>query len=316
MAQKSFNHISDETQQVINDAIKASGLTDKEWIAAATEVWNLQAMKTEIPDFRKEIEEVEGLTNRIRNVLINLAQRTAFEKDDIRRYMEEALEAKRQEIENLHVYQAQLEKDVKAANEEVVREQKLRADAEKYAEQVKESANNSKALAESYKEKNEALTDLVTKYKAGHEEAESLRLQLGEANRSITALSKELQSERESLEVMAAAGNERVRQLEERHEEQKQRLAERQQTELDKKDVEREREVLRVRTELQEQSTAEIRSLYERIERLRGEHDQAVEYMRKDHEKRVEALQAQMATMKAEYERRIAELKNSPNEGK
>jgi len=42
-------------------------------------------MRTEIPNFRMEIEEVEALTNRIRSKLVNIAQRTAFEKDETRR---------------------------------------------------------------------------------------------------------------------------------------------------------------------------------------------------------------------------------------
>ncbi|UJF36565.1 coiled-coil domain-containing protein [Paenibacillus hexagrammi] len=312
MAQKSFNHISEETKIRINEAIEASALTDKEWIDRAVEVWALHAMKTEIPDFRKEIEEVEGLTNRIRNVLVNLAQRTAFEKDEVRRKWEEVVEEKRLEIEKLNSYQSQLEKDLKAATEETQRQKEIREEAEKYAKSAQESSEGQKALAESYKEKNDTLAGLVTEYKAGYEESRTLREQVAELGRDKRDLERQLFDEKENTDALARIGDERVRQLEEKHKADLERIEER-------KEIEKERALIHLRTELQEVSaraaqkaTDEIKGLYSRIEQLRGEHDQAVEYLRKDHEKRIEAMAAQMEAMRADYERQIADLKNPP----
>lgn len=65
------------------------------------------------------------------------------------------------------------------------------------------------------------------------------------------------------------------------------------------------RKLLRIRTEYQPQlqaatqeSTAEIWGLYERIERLRREHEQIIENIRGDHEKRIAAVDA----LRAEFE--------------
>ncbi|MGU3473175.1 hypothetical protein ACLBWT_18755 [Paenibacillus sp. D51F] len=256
MAQKSFNHISDELRDKINSYISASGLNDKEWIDRAVEVWELHALKNEIPDFRMEIEEVEGLTNRIRNVLVNLAQRTAFEKIESKRQSEEVLEEKRLIIEQLNADLLDAERTKKSAQEEADRQRLLREEAEKYANQVDQSSESNRALAESYKEKNASLTDLVAQYKNGYEESQSLRAELAESRRLIEGMEKELTGERE------------------RHRSEMERAIER-------RDVEHERELLRIRTEHQTQlqatvkeSTAEIRGLYDRMEHIRADYEQ------------------------------------------
>jgi uncharacterized phage infection (PIP) family protein YhgE len=303
VAQKSFNHISDETKEKINTVIEASGLNDKEWIDRAVEVWSLHEMKGEMPDFRMEIEEVEGLTNRIRKVLVNMAQRTAFEKDEARRNNEENMIEKRLIIEQMNGELLDLGKLLKAAQEETDRQRQLREEADKYSKQVEQSSDSSRALAESYKDKNETLSDLVAQYKKGYEESQSLRDDLGECRRTITTLEKELTNERENLERLARINEERLRQQEEKHNGELERAVER-------RDVEHERELLRIRTEHQgqlqaatQESTVEIRGLYERIEKLRGEHDQIIENIRGDFEKRIKAMTEERSTLQEELVR-------------
>lgn len=239
-----------------------------------------------------EIEEVVGLTNRIRNVLVNLAQRTAFEKEDIRRRSEETLEEKRLIIEQANLEIMDLDKSLKAANEEVERQKLLREEADKYAKQVEESNVSNKALAESYREKNDTLTGLVTEYKSGFEESKKLREELADTKRLVESLNRELAEECGNLESLAKISDERLRQAVERAAAEIERANER-------KEIEKERELIRLRTELQEQaaaasqqSTGEIKSLYDRIDKLRTEQERHIN------------------SIKAEYERQIAKLKN------
>jgi hypothetical protein len=293
VAQKSFNHLSEETQGRINAAIAASNLTDKEWIDRATEVWVMHELKNEIPDFRKEIEEVEGLTNRIRGVLVNLAQRTAFEKDETRREWEDKLAEHRLLVEQMSAELLENDRELKAANEETQRQRELREEADRYAKQVEQSSESNRALAESYKEKNGTLTDLVAQYKAGYDESQTLRDHLSESRRAITSFEKELADEREKVKREAQSIEERLRLLEERHKSELERVVER-------TTVEHERESLRIRTEFQEQlqkareeSTVEIRGLYERMERLRVEHEQMITAMRNEHQRQIDAQRKQ-----------------------
>jgi chromosome segregation ATPase len=281
VAQKSFNHISDETKDKINGVIEASGLNDKEWIDRAVEVWTLHAMKGEIPDFRMEIEEVEGLTNRIRNVLVNIAQRTSFEKDEQRRSSADAIEGKRLIIEEMNEEILSLGKSLKLAEEETVRERQLREEAAKYSKQVEQSSESNRELASSYKDKNESLTDLVTQYKSGYEESRTLRDQLTESLRKIDTIEKELSIERDNIKKNNEVYEERINQLQEKHKEELERAAER-------LGVEHEREVLRIQTEQQKQlqtitqeATKETRGLYEKLELQRTEYEKRIEGLMK-----------------------------------
>ncbi|OME78681.1 hypothetical protein BK120_23365 [Paenibacillus sp. FSL A5-0031] len=262
MGAKGFNNIDDDTKAKINNAISASGLTDKEWIDRATDVWLQHEMKSTFPEHRLEIEEVESLTNRIRGVVVNLAERTHFDRKDIQQNHADALEELNLQIskQNLEIQAAA--RDLKAAQEVVLRERELRIESEKYAQKAQETSDTNKQLVESYREKNDTLTGLVNQYKEGYEASNQLRIELTAAGQRINELERELKTEQ-----IARASAEKG------HEDEIQRVS-------DRKDLENEREVLRMRTELQNQLTesstrgaAEIRELYERLETQRKEYE-------------------------------------------
>ncbi|CAM4044135.1 hypothetical protein L1N85_19540 [Paenibacillus alkaliterrae] len=270
MGAKGFNNIDDETKAKINNAIAASGLTDKEWIDRATDVWLLHEMKSTIPEYRLEIEEVEGLTNRIRSVLVNLAQRTHFDKDDVRRKHVEEIEELNLQISKQSLELQAAARDLKAAQEDVQRERELRLESEKYAQQAQETSETNKKLVESYREKNDTLTGLVNQYKEGYEVSNQLRSELMAAGQRIAELDRELTLKQKARES-----------AEKRHEEEIQRVS-------DRKDLEHEREVLRMRTELQNQLTeastrgaAEVRELFERMEAQRKDFERLLQEARK-----------------------------------
>ncbi|MGM0715028.1 hypothetical protein ACWKW1_25320 [Brevibacillus parabrevis] len=81
-----------------------------------------------------------------------------------------------------------------------------------------------------------------------------------------------------------------LRQAQERHQAELERIVE-------KKDVEKERELLHLRTEFQdklqianEESTTKIQALYERIEQIRKEHEEDLKKQEKEYEQQIEEL--------------------------
>lgn len=64
MAKKAFD-VSDELKAKIESIIEASGMQQKEWIEAVTNMWIMQEIKNGLPDFQKDISELELHTNRI-----------------------------------------------------------------------------------------------------------------------------------------------------------------------------------------------------------------------------------------------------------
>ncbi|MGF9826293.1 hypothetical protein ABE442_11445, partial [Brevibacillus agri] len=70
--------MTDELKNRINSTIEAAGMTDKDWIEAVTNLWVMQDMKNGMPDFQKDISELELHTNRINELVMNMIQRSHY----------------------------------------------------------------------------------------------------------------------------------------------------------------------------------------------------------------------------------------------
>ncbi|MDR5608978.1 hypothetical protein RB154_24075, partial [Paenibacillus larvae] len=55
--------MTDDLKNRINSTIEASGMTDKDWIEAVTNLWVMRDVKNGMPDFQKDISELELHTN-------------------------------------------------------------------------------------------------------------------------------------------------------------------------------------------------------------------------------------------------------------
>ncbi|AVF24783.1 hypothetical protein ERICIV_00556 [Paenibacillus larvae subsp. larvae] len=110
--------MTDDLKNRINSTIEASRMTDKDWIEAVTNLWVMRDMKNGMPDFQKDVSELELHTNRI---FMNMIQRSSFEKEEIHRKAEELKESKNQMIEECQFEISDLKKQLQAASEEVER---------------------------------------------------------------------------------------------------------------------------------------------------------------------------------------------------
>lgn len=274
---KAFNTGSPELTQKINDTIAASGLQDKEWIEQVTNLWIMQQMKEGTPDFKKDIGELELHTRRINELVVNMVQRSAFEKQEVERKSDEMKVQKNEIIEGYQTELSEIKKQIKGFEDEASlhREQKERAEG--YARQLEETAKNNRLLIQEYQEKNDTLTGLVNEYKEGFDESKALREQVAGLTQKTERLEADLAREQQLAAERQAAHVESNRQLEERHKEEIERIIER-------KDIEKERALLQLRTEMQnklqeanEASTAKIQGLYERIEQIRKEYEQSLQ---------------------------------------
>ncbi|AHD07460.1 hypothetical protein ABNB59_20375 [Paenibacillus larvae] len=113
--------MTDDLKNRINSTIEASRMTDKDWIEAVTNLWVMRDMKNGMPDFQKDVSELELHTNRINELVMNMIQRSSFEKEEIHRKAEELKESKNQMIEECQFEISDLKKQLQAASEEVER---------------------------------------------------------------------------------------------------------------------------------------------------------------------------------------------------
>jgi phage host-nuclease inhibitor protein Gam len=263
--------IDDDLKRKINSTIQASGMNDKEWIEAVTNLWVMQDIKNGMPDYRKDIGELELHTKRINDLFTNMIQQTAFEKDEIQRKVEDLKESKNQIIEQCQLEISDLKKQVQLAVEEVDRYKTMKDEAERLVRKMEEAGENNKLLIQEYKEKNDTLTGLVNDFRQGYEESKALEEEVNRLNLLTEKLQGDLQKEKEALDSLNEIHKEVIRQTEERQKTEVERIIER-------KEIEKERELLQIRTQYQdklqkanEEYTAKIQSLYEQIEHLRKE---------------------------------------------
>ncbi|WP_134704931.1 hypothetical protein [Ammoniphilus sp. YIM 78166] len=121
------------------------------------------------------------------------------------------------------------------------------------------------------------MTGLIAEYKTYREENQQLKEAIHNFQQQVQEKSTQLVQRDQDI----AAVEEKVKQLQAKHADELDRLAER-------KDMEKERELLQVRTEYQEklqkvneESTSKIQSFYERMEQIRKEYEHQIEELKK-----------------------------------
>lgn len=275
---KAFN-VSEEVKEKINAVIEASGMGDKEWIEHVTNLYQMQELKKSSPDFNKDISELELHTKRINELVINMVERASFEKEEVIQSVDEIKESKNLIIEGLHGELQDLQERMKQYEQQAKDATEAKEEAEKRVKQLDEMNENNKLLIDEYKDKNDTLTGLVNQFRQSHEENASLKSQVEELKDSSQKLQTQLKEEQKS-----------IKQIEEKHKNEIERITER-------KDIEKERELLKIRTDLQNQlqeagqeQTSRIQSLYEKIEQLRAEHEKEIEGLKKQHEQEIKKL--------------------------
>ncbi|RXT00991.1 hypothetical protein EIZ39_25630 [Ammoniphilus sp. CFH 90114] len=286
---KAFD-VSEELKRKIESTIEASGMQQKEWIEAVTNLWIMQDIKNGMPDYKKDISELELHTNRISEIVTHMIQRSAFEKEEVHRKAEELKEAKNQIIEECQFEISDLKKQLQIASEEVKQNREEKEEADRRLRQMEESNENNKLLIQEYKEKNDTLTSLVNQFRQGYEESKSYKDQVDRLTKQAENLQGDLMKAKERFQSLEETRIVELRQSEERHQVELERI-------IEKRNVEKERELLQLRTDFQnklqkanEESTAKIHAFYERIEQLRKDYEFELKKKSEAYEMQIEQI--------------------------
>ncbi|SHN86383.1 MULTISPECIES: hypothetical protein [Desulfitobacterium] len=261
--------ISDELKTKINTTIQASGLQDKEWIESVTNLWVMQDVKIGLPNFKQDISELELHTKRINELVINMIERAAHEKEEISRQVLELSTEKNELLQKIDFMEKEIKAQLKANEEADIHHLKEKEESERLIRQMEEATWHNNLLIQEYKEKNDTLMGLVNEYKAAYEEKNSLKHEVDRLNQTLVTLKGELEHNVQAVEALKKA-----------HKDELERMAE-------KKDIERERERLTLQSDYQnkiqslsEESTEKIRMLYEKIEQLHKEYQAEIAGLR------------------------------------
>lgn len=179
---------------------------------------------------------------------------------------------------------SELRKQTKVQAEEMAHLTKEIEAQTKIGKQLEAAARDKDLLVEQYLEKVDTLSGLVNQYREAAEENKSLKNEVSRItseNEKITSRVTALEGEIKTLDELRIK---QVQQAEEQKQEALERLSER-------KDLEKERELLAVRSEYQtkiekerEETTDKIRELYEQIDRLRSSNEQKIQEIQKQND--------------------------------
>ncbi|MBE1556972.1 hypothetical protein [Sporosarcina limicola] len=278
MADKTFGvKVSEEMYEKVREVIESSGTSSKEWFERAIALYEMNAIKQGSSDYTQDLTELEHHTTRMYELIVNMIQRSVHLKEYAVKEVAEKLESKEAIITDLQEQNQQFKQEVATKTEGI----------QAFEEQVKEveekllinqtMLENNQALISEYKDKNDTLSGLVTKYQGYAEENETLKrnfeIEKAEWMRQenidrigfeekISELSQEKQTVSEEIRVLRMD----FEQAKANHERDLSLLTER-------KELEREKAVV----EAERQHNEEVRKLYDEMAALRKVHEETKE---------------------------------------
>lgn len=268
--------ISEELMEKINATIDASGYDDSAWIEQVTNLWVMKEAKVGLPNYQEELSELELHTKRINELVLNMIQRTGHEKEEVLRQKSELHQENEELVQQLERTTQEIKLILAARDEDRNRFEKEKEETARLLHQMEATAENHTLLVKEYKDKNDTLSGLVAEYKAGYDQANTLNTEINHLNAVIRELEAKLEERYNHIKM-----------LEDNYKTEMDRLVE-------KKDVEKERELLSIKSEYQakihsinDEYTTSMKSHYEQIEELRKESESKIKALTE----RIEQLQ-------------------------
>lgn len=280
MADKTFGvKVSEEMYEKVREVIESSGTSSKEWFERAIALYEMNTIKQGSSDYTQDLTELEHHTTRMYELIVNMIQRSVHLKEYAVKEVAEKLESKEAIITDLQQQTQQLKMEVVTKTEgiQAFEEQAKELEEKLLANQT--MLENNQALISEYKDKNDTLSGLVTKYQGYAEENETLKksFEMEKAEwrkqasdekatfeEKISELSQEKQMLSEELHVLRMD----LEQVKANHERDLSHLAER-------KELEREKAVV----EAERLHNEEVRKLYDEMAALRRVHEETKEKM-------------------------------------
>lgn len=280
MADKTFGvKVSEEMYEKVREVIEASGTSSKDWFERAIALYEMNAIKQGSSDYTQDLTELEHHTTRMYELIVNMIQRSVHLKEHAVKDVADKLESKEAIITDLQQQNQQIKQEVAMKTEGIsaFEEQVKELEEKLIANQT--MLENNQALISEYKDKNDTLSGLVTKYQGYAEENEALKktfeiektewMKQSKTDEiafeeKISELSQEKQTVSEEIRVLRLD----FEQAKANHENDISLLTER-------KELEREKAVV----EAERLHNEEVRKLYNEMAALRKIHEETKEKM-------------------------------------
>lgn len=290
MADKTFGvKVSEELNDRVKDLIEASGITAKEWFEKAVSMTELHAIKRGATDYNQDLSELEVHTTRIYELVSSMIQRSIYIKDHAIKEYADRLDQKEAIISEYQTKATTSQEDAKVAMQMASALETEKADLLKQLEELRSVNLNNQRLIDEYKEKNDTLSGLVSKYQSFAEENEKLKDDFSKERERLQSQVKEISTQNDQQQDEIKGLSQQIETLNRNHEIEVERLTER-------KDYEKDKALLECERNYQERLLTANNEYNERIRELYNE----VSNVRKEYEERLESLKAETQNTKEE----------------
>lgn len=173
MADKTFGFkVTDEVYEKAKLLIETSGLSSRDWFENALATYEVKALQTNAPEYTRNLNELELHTTRIYELVVNMVQQSMYFKDQAVREVSEQLEKKEQLLAELQEKLQATKQSVQTLQADKDELTTIQSEQQKQLDEARTAIENSQLLIAEYKDKNDSLTGLVTKYQGYAEEKE------------------------------------------------------------------------------------------------------------------------------------------------
>ncbi|MEF3309363.1 hypothetical protein PV433_10665 [Paenibacillus sp. GYB004] len=267
--------------QKLEELMQNSGLPTQadflEYVAGLVEMTQLK--EGVASGYSKLIEEREYHLRREQEIIMTIIQSEAAAKLELMQKHEYTLAERNTAFLAQEQTITELAADIKHLKEERGRLEKDFGEQAKRLEQFGDLTRKSDLLLEQFEEKNKVLNSQLSEYRATMDENKALVQRVDELVRQIKKQEERILSLEQDQERDRQSHTDKISQIKERHAEELERLK-------DRLDVQRERELVHVRSEYQEklekvgaeatakqqEATTQISKLYEQLHTLREQH--------------------------------------------
>jgi len=282
MADKTFGvKVSEEVHDKVKEMIENSGDSSKEWFEKAVAMAQLQSIKQGAADYRQDLNELDVHTTRIYELISNMIQRSIYIKDHAVKEVSDRLEQKESIIGEYQEKVNRAVEELKLANESLkVLEQEKNELLRQLESQQSTHANN-QLLIHEYKEKNDTLSGLVTKYQSFAEENEKLKMVYSTELESFQSQVRELLGQTDQQQDEIKELKRQLQTLKDTHSVELERVNEKKEFEKEKALLSIERDYQQKLLQANEEYTEKIKQMYDEINTIRKEYEQKNEQSKK-----------------------------------
>lgn len=278
MADKTFGvKVSEEMHDRVKEMIEASGISAKEWFEKAVATTEMTAIKQGATDYSQDLSELEVHTTRIYELVSNMVQRSIYIKDHAVKEVADKLEQKEAIIGEYQEKAKTAVEEAKKSKELAEATGKEKQDLIKQLDELRSVHTNNQLLINQYKDKNDTLSGLVTKYQAFAEENEQLKKDFAKERQQLESQVKEVSIQADDQADEIKDLKREIDLLTVNHVNELERLAEKKDYEKDKAVLEVERSFQDKLLKANEAYNDKIKALYDEMAAMRKEYEEKLQ---------------------------------------